>query len=55
MSAEYEANRVKSFMIRHYGVLHEKHAGDAIAAMVETIQVFGPDSSWSIVEPGDDS
>ena len=53
--AEYGVSGVKSFMINHDGVVYEKDLGEETGTAVQSIQLFDPDSSWSIVEPEDAS
>jgi hypothetical protein len=53
--AEYGVSGVKSFMINHDGVVYEKDLGEETGTAAESIQLFDPDSSWSIVEPEDAS
>jgi hypothetical protein len=42
-------------MVNHDGVVYQKDFGEETAMEVEKIQVFDPDSSWSIVESDEDS
>jgi hypothetical protein len=49
--AAYSESGVKSFMINHDGVGYVKDPGEETGAAAASIQVFDPDSSWSIVEP----
>jgi hypothetical protein len=53
--ADYGASGIMSFMINHDGVVYQKDFGEETATEVEKIQVFDPDSSWSIVESDEDS
>ena len=53
--ADYGVSGVKSFMINHDGVVYEKDLGDDTGTVVESVQVFDPDSSWSIVAAEGDS
>lgn len=53
--AEYGVSGVKSFVINQDGVVYEKDLGEETATVAQRIQVFDPDSSWSIVEPDDAS
>lgn len=48
--AEYRVSGVKSFMVNQDGVVYEKDLGEATSEAAETIQIFDPDSSWSVVE-----
>jgi len=53
--ADYGASGIMSFMINHDGVVYQKDFGEETGMDVEKIQVFDPDSSWSIVESDEDS
>lgn len=53
--ADYGASGIMSFMINHDGVVYQKDFGEETPTEVEKIQVFDPDSSWSIVESDEDS
>ncbi|MEE4147195.1 MAG: DUF2950 domain-containing protein [Halieaceae bacterium] len=53
--ANYEASGVKSFMVNQEGVVYEKDLGEDTGTVVEGIQVFDPDDSWSVVETEDES
>ena len=48
--AEYGVSGVKSFMISHEGVVYEKDLGTETGAVAEAIQLYDPDSSWSVVD-----
>lgn len=52
--ANYGGSGVMSFMVNHEGVVYQKDLGEDTNSVVESIQVYDPDSSWSIVEPEDD-
>jgi hypothetical protein len=53
--ANYEASGVMSFMINQQGVVYQKDLGEDTGAAAESIQVFDPDDSWSVVDAGEDS
>lgn len=53
--ANYGVSGVKSFIVSHEGIVHEKDLGEDTAATVEGIQTFDPDSSWSVVAPETDA
>lgn len=53
--ANYEASGVMSFMINQEGVVYQKDLGEDTGAAAESIQVFDPDDSWSVVDAEDDS
>ena len=53
--ADYGVSGVKSFMVNQDGVVYEKDLGDDTGTVVESVQVFDPDSSWSIVAAEADS
>jgi Protein of unknown function (DUF2950) len=48
--ADYEVSGVMTFMINLDGVVYQKDLGEETDATVDAIQVFDPDSSWTIVE-----
>lgn len=52
--ADYGASGIMSFMINQDGVVYQRDFGEETALEVEKIQVFDPDSSWSIVESDED-
>jgi hypothetical protein len=52
--ANYGGSGVMSFMVNHEGVVYQKDLGEDTSTLVERIEVYDPDSSWSIVEPEDD-
>jgi len=45
--ADYGASGVKSFIVNQDGVVWEKDLGEDTATVVETIQDFNPDESWT--------
>jgi len=53
--ADYGASGIMSFMVSQDGVVYQRDLGEETPVTVEQIQVFDPDSSWSIVESDDDS
>lgn len=53
--ADYGASGVMSFIVNQDGVVYQKDLGENTASAVEDIQVFDPDSSWTIVESESDS
>ena len=53
--ASYRSSGVKSFMINHDGVVYEKDLGENSGEIAESIRLFDPDDSWSIVEEAPES
>jgi hypothetical protein len=47
--ANYAVSGVKSFIVNHDGVVYEKDLREETASLVESINVFDPDSTWSKV------
>lgn len=47
--ADYAASGVMTFMVNHEGRVYQKDLGSDTATAVETIQLFNPDKSWSLV------
>ena len=47
--ATYGASGVKTFIVNQDGVVYEKDLGDDTATLVDAIQDFDPDSSWTPV------
>lgn len=47
--ATYGASGVKTFIVNQEGVVYEKDLGDDTATLVDAIQDFDPDSSWTPV------
>ena len=52
--ADYGVSGVMSFMVNHRGTVYQKDLGEDTNALVENVDVYNPDSSWSVVESGDD-
>jgi Ca2+-binding RTX toxin-like protein len=48
--ADYDVSGVMTFMVDLEGVVYQKDLGEATSSLVDDIQVFDPDSSWTIVE-----
>jgi hypothetical protein len=48
--ADYGASGVMSFMVDKEGVVYQRDLGEDTATVAETIQVFDPDGSWTIVD-----
>ncbi len=53
--ADYATSGVMSFMVDEEGIVYQKDLGEDTAAVAETIQVFDPDGSWTIVDSENDS
>lgn len=53
--ADYQASGVMSFMVDEEGIVYQKDLGEDTASVAESIQVFDPDGSWTIVDSGNDS
>ena len=53
--ASYEVSGVMSFMINQDGLVYEKDLGEDTATVVEGIEEFDPDDSWSLVDSADDA
>jgi hypothetical protein len=49
--ADYGSSGVMTFIVNKDGVVFQKDLGEDTAAVVETIQVFDPDSSWTAIAP----
>jgi Protein of unknown function (DUF2950) len=49
--ADYGSSGVMTFIVNQDGVVFQKDLGEDTAAVVETIQVFDPDSSWTAIVP----
>jgi hypothetical protein len=47
--AEYGASGVKTFIVSHDGVVHEKDLGHDTAEKVSRIDAFDPDKTWRVV------
>lgn len=52
--ADYGASGIMSFIVNQDGVVYQKDLGEDTAAAAEAIEVFNPDSSWSVVDSEDD-
>jgi len=52
--ADYAVSGVMSFMVNHRGTVYQKDLGEDTDVVVDLIDVYNPDSSWSIVESEDD-
>lgn len=50
--ADYGASGVKTFIVNQDGVVWEKDLGEDTATVVETIQDFNPDDSWTPLYDG---
>jgi hypothetical protein len=48
--ADYGVSGVKTFLVNQDGTVYEKDLGDDTAAVVTTIELFDPDSTWSTVD-----
>jgi len=53
--ADYDTSGVMSFMVDEEGIVYQKDLGEDTASVAETIQVFDPDGSWTIVDSASDS
>ncbi len=51
--ADYGASGVMTFIVNHDGVVFQKDLGEDTATVVETIQKFDPDSTWTAIVPPD--
>lgn len=49
--ADYGVSGIMSFMVNHDGEVYQKDLGEDTAAAVASIEVFDPDSTWSVVPP----
>lgn len=49
--ADYGASGVMTFIVNQDGVVFQKDLGDDTATVVQTIQSFDPDSSWTALTP----
>jgi hypothetical protein len=49
--AQYGSTGVQTFIVNRDGVVFQKDLGEDTATVVETIQVFDPDSSWTAIAP----
>ena len=50
--ADYGVSGVKTFIVNQDGVVWEKDLGEDTATVVETIQDFNPDDSWTPLDDG---
>ncbi len=48
--AGYRSSGVKSFLINQDGLVYEKDLGEDTNTVADSIQLFDPDDSWSVVE-----
>lgn len=53
--ADYGVSGVMSFMVNNDGVVYQKDLGEHTESEVENIQLYNPDTSWSVVVPEGDS
>jgi hypothetical protein len=53
--ADYGNSGVMSFIVDDEGIVYQKDLGEDTATVAETIQVFDPDGSWTIVDSQNDS
>ena len=51
--ADYGSSGVMTFIVNQDGVVFQKDLGEDTATVVETIEAFDPDSSWTAVTPQD--
>jgi len=51
--ADYGSSGVMTFIVNQDGVVFQKDLGEDTATVVETIQKFDPDSSWTAIVPPD--
>ena len=49
--ADYGASGVMTFIVNQDGVVFQKDLGEETATVVETIQKFDPDSTWTAIVP----
>ena len=52
--AEYGVSGVMTFIVNRDGVVFQKDLGDDTATLVESIEVFDPDSSWIAIAPSEE-
>ena len=48
--AEYEVTGVKTFIVSHNGVVHEKDLGPETLDAFQKMEVYNPDESWTVTE-----
>lgn len=53
--ADYGASGVQTFIVNQDGVVFQKDLGEDTATMVETLQSFDPDSTWTAIVPPADT
>ncbi len=53
--ADHGASGVQTFIVNQDGVVFQKDLGEDTATIVETLQSFDPDSTWTAVVPPDDT
>jgi hypothetical protein len=51
--ADYGASGVQTFIVNQDGVVFQKDLGEDTATIVDTIQSFDPDGSWTAITPQD--
>ena len=51
--ADYGSSGVMTFIVNQDGVVFQKDLGEDTATVVETIQAFDPDSSWTALAPAE--
>jgi len=49
--ADYGSSGVMTFIVNQDGVVFQKDLGEDTATVVESVQVFDPDSSWTAIVP----
>jgi len=49
--ADYGASGVMTFIVNQDGVVFQKDLGEDTATIVDSIQAFDPDSSWTAIAP----
>jgi hypothetical protein len=49
LGADYARAGIKTFLVRHAGVVYEKDLGPQTPWIVATIKFFNPETSWDIV------
>ena len=52
--ADYGVSGVMSFIVNHDGDVFQKDLGEDTAIAADSIEVFDPDNTWSIVSPDED-
>jgi hypothetical protein len=48
--AQYGASGIMTFIVNHNGIVYQKDLGEESASIAAAMNVFNPDSSWSMVE-----